>query len=120
MTAQQIEAAELASDKAYTVAQFEAVMKAVNDIGTVAAPLEAQLAHLQAVTIDDRSRDILMTSKFHFVLKHLWRTGKTYRGALRWAAACDTALDDINSDQVSGGLFLSQLVIRTRPVRPQA
>jgi len=111
MTAQQIEAAELASDKGYTVAQFEAVMKAVNDIGTVAAPLEAQLAHLQAVTIDDRSRDIL---------KHLWRTGKTYRGALRWAAACDTALDDINSDQVSGGLFLPQLVIRTRPVRPQA
>ena len=83
MTAQQIEAAELALDKGYTVAQFEAAMEAVNNNGTVAAPLEAQLAHLQAVTIDDRTRDILMTSKFHFALKHLWLTGKTYRGALR-------------------------------------
>jgi len=116
LTAQQIEAAELALDKGYTVAQFEAAMKAVNDIGTVAAPLEAQLAHLQAVTIDDRTRDILMTSKLHFVLKHLWRTGKTYRCALRWAAACDTALDAINSDQVTA--LTSTAVASTRKAVP--
>ena len=112
MTAQQIEAAELALDKGYTVAQFEAAMEAVNNNGTVAAPLEAQLAHLQAVTIDDRTRDILMTSKFHFALKHLWLTGKTYRGALRWASACDTALDAIHSDQVTA--LTSTAVASTR------
>ena len=116
MTAQQIEAAELALDKGYTVAQFKAAMKAVNDISTVAEPLEAQLAHLQAVTIGDRTRDILMTGKLHFVLKHLWRTGQTYRGALRWAAACDTALDAINIDQVTA--FTSTAVASTRKAVP--
>jgi len=66
LTAMQLEAAELTLDKVYTAAQFEAAMKAVNDIGTVAAPLEVQLANLQAITFDDHTRAILMSSKMHY------------------------------------------------------
>jgi len=50
LMAKELGAAEFALDKWYTAAQFEAALKAVNDIGTVAAPLEVQLANLQAIT----------------------------------------------------------------------
>jgi len=116
ITAHQIEAAELALDKGYTAAQFEAAMKAVNDIGTVAAPLEAQLANLQAITIDERTRAILMSSKMHYAQKHLWRAAKAYRAALRWAAACDTALDAISGE--AEGVLPSTAVSSKRKATP--
>jgi len=116
ITAQQVKAAELALDKGYTAAQFEAAMKAVNDIGTVAAPLEAQLANLQAITFDERTRAILMSSKMHYAQKHLWRAAKAYRAALRWAAACDTALDAISGE--AEGVLPSTAVASTRKATP--
>jgi len=71
LMAKQLGAVELALDKGHTAAQFEAALKAVNDIGTVAAPLEAQLPSLQAITIDDRMRAILMSRKQHYTQRHL-------------------------------------------------
>jgi len=96
LAAKQLEAAEHALGIGHTAAQFEAAMKDANDIGTSAAPLDVQLAHLQAVTIDHRTRSILLASKLQYVHKHLFNTAKKYRKALRWAAACDVALDGIN------------------------
>jgi len=117
LTAMQLEAAELALDKGYTAAQFEAAMKAVNDIGTVAAPLEVQLANLQAITIDDRTRTILMSSKIHYAQKHLRRAAKTYQAAPLGAAACGTALDAISGQ--AEGVLPSTAVAWTRKATPR-
>jgi len=116
LTAMQLEAAELVLDKGYTAAQFEAAMKAVNDIGTVAAPLEVQLANLQTITSDDRTHAILMSSRMHYAQKNLWRAAKTYRAALREAAACDTSLDAISGQ--AEGVLPSKAVAWTRKATP--
>jgi len=116
LAAKQLEAAENALANGHTAAQFEAAMKAVNEIGTIAAPLDVQLAHLQAVTIDHRTRAILMASKLHYVHKHLFNAAKKYRGALRWAAACDVALDSINGQDEY--VLSSTAVASTRAATP--
>jgi len=115
-TAMQLEAAELTLEKGYTATQLETAMKAVNDIGAVAAPLEVQLANLQAITIDDRTRAILMSSKMHYAQKHLGRAARIYRAALRWAAACDTAVDAISGQ--ADGVLPSTAVASTRKATP--
>jgi len=117
LTAMQLEAAEVALYKGYTAAHFETAMKAVNDIGAVSAPLEFQLANLQAITIADRARAILMSSKMHYAQKHLWRAARTYRAALRWAAACDTAVDAISGQ--ADGVLPSTAVSSTRKATPR-
>jgi len=118
LAAKQLEAAENALGNGHTAAQFEAAMKAVNPIGTIAAPLDVQLAHLQAVTIDHRTRAILMASKLHYEHKHLFSAAKKYRGALRWAAACDVALDAINGQEEYG--LSSTAVASTRAATPSS
>jgi len=112
LMAKQLAASELKLDKGYTEAQFEGSLKTVNIIGTVAAPLKVQLANIQAITIDDRTRAILMSRKQHYVQKRLCRTAQTYRGALRWAADCKAALDAISSQ--AKGVLPSTAVASTR------
>jgi len=116
MVAKQLEVAEHALGNGYTAAQVEAAMKAVNDIGTGTAPVEVQLGHLQAVSINHRKRAILMASKLHYVHKHLFNTAKKCRGALRWAEACDVALDAINGQDAY--VLSSTAVASTRAATP--
>jgi len=54
-----------------TAAQLMSVMETFNPIGTIAAPVEVELANLQAITIDDRTRAILMSSKLHYTENYL-------------------------------------------------
>jgi len=63
LMAKQLEAAELALDKGCTATLFESVLKAVNDNGTVAAPLGIHLDNLKAITTDDNTRAILVSTK---------------------------------------------------------
>ena len=64
-------------------AQYYSVMKTFNVIGTIAAPSEVQLAKVQAITFEDRTRTDPMSSNLHSTKNILWRAAKTYQGAVR-------------------------------------
>jgi len=55
-------------------------MKTINDIGTIAAPPEVQLAILQAINFEHRTRTNLMSSNLHSTENILWWAVKTYQG----------------------------------------
>jgi len=62
--------------------QYAAAVKAVENIGLSNVPIEVQLAHLQAMTIDHHTFSRLMSLKTESVDKHLARSSKTYRAAV--------------------------------------
>jgi len=75
--------------------QYAAAVKAVENIGVSNVPMEVQLAHLQAMTIDHRTLFRLMSLKTDSVNKHLARSSKTYRAAVQWSAKCHLAMNEI-------------------------
>jgi len=78
-------------------AQYESVMKTINDIGTIAAPPEVQLANLQPITIEDRTRTNPMSRNWHSTENILWWAAKTYQGPFFQTTTCRTSLNAISS-----------------------
>jgi len=72
-------------------------VEAVDSIGVSGVPLEEQLAHLQAMTIDYRTLYRLMAVKTDAVDRHLARSGRTYRAAARWSSTCRMAMEAIGA-----------------------
>ena len=77
--------------------QYAAAVEAVESIGVSGVPLEEQLAHLQAMTIDHRTLSRLMSIKTDAVDRHLARSGKTYRAAVQWSAKCHMAMEALGA-----------------------
>ena len=75
--------------------QYAADVKAVENIGVSTVPMDVQLAHLQAMTIDHRTLSRLMSLKTDSVDKHLARSSRTYRAAVQWSAKCHLAMNAI-------------------------
>jgi len=77
--------------------QHAAAVEAVESVGVSCVPLEEQLAHLQAMTIDPRTFSRLMSIKTDAVDRHLARLGKTYRAAVQWSAKCHMAMEALGA-----------------------
>jgi len=77
--------------------QYAAAVEAVESVGVSGVPLEEQLAHLQAMTIDHRTLYRLMAVKTDAVDRHLARSGKTYRAAVQWSSKCHMAMEALGA-----------------------
>jgi len=78
--------------------ELEAAAKAVEDIGTSAAAFETQMDNLRALSAPHYTVMRLLATKTAAVDKHLASAGKTYRTAVRWAAACHKAMSALDKE----------------------
>ena len=78
--------------------EFKAAEMAVEAIGTSAAAFETQMDNLRALSAPHDTVMRLLATKTAAVEKHLASSGKTYRTAVRWAAACHTAMSAIHKE----------------------
>jgi len=78
--------------------ELEAAAMAVEDIGTSAAAFEAQMNIPRALSAPDYTVMRLLANKTAAVDKHLASAGKTYRTAVRWAAACHKAMSTLHKE----------------------
>jgi len=78
--------------------ELEAAAMAVEDIGTSAAAFEAQMNIPRALSAPDYTIMRLLANKTAAVDKHLASAGKTYRTAVRWAAACHKAMSTLHKE----------------------
>jgi len=78
--------------------ELEAASKAVEDIGTSATAFETQMDNLRALSAPHYTVMRLLATKTAAVDKHLASAGKTYRTAVRWAAACHKAMSALDKE----------------------
>jgi len=79
-------------------AELEAAAKAVEDIGTSAAAFVTQMYNLRALSAPHYTVMHLHATKTAAVDKHFASAGKTYRTAVRWAAACHMAMSALDKE----------------------
>ena len=78
--------------------EFEAAEMAVEDIGRSAAAFETPMKNLRALSATHYTVMRLLATKTAAVNKHLASAGKTYRTAVRWAAACHNAMSALHKE----------------------
>ena len=97
--------------------EFDAAAKAVEDIGTSAAAFETQMDNLRALSAPHYTVMRLLATKAAAVDKHLASAGKTYRTAVRWAAACHKAMSALDKEY-QGTLVRAAVASRATAMLP--